>query len=336
MDILVFTENKNIGKIFSPLTRSKTYNILMLPLTELRKTVRTGKNHRLLYVDITGFAEKARNGILNLLCRSGHVLFGIIDPKEEIKDKALLFHKGAADYLGREQCREGITAARLKSVLLFKGTDGPAAQAGTAAVRLSADAASKTPSKALLARNWNMVVPGNEYLFYMMFIELDGHHEISQRVGEKAVGELLTAFQSLVELYIAPAKGRLWIWNDFGGIVLFPYTKNPAAIIGSCMRFMLSRRSASIEQCAQKVLLSYRIVLHTGSSVYRERGKTGRIISDAVNSLSHMGLKFARPGNLYITDDIFFHTPRTLQDCFKKAGQFQCYELYRMKLPKKY
>jgi class 3 adenylate cyclase len=332
MNIILFSDNKNIKNIFIRVEKTGTHTIQILPLKDLKKTVREIKTHCLLYIDVSFLNGKKLNGVLNSLNKATHIRFGVMDPRETITDKAAVFFKGAADYLGRAQCKEGISADRIKGVLAFKPAESHAPRPGLS----TANMASAVSSNVLRARSWNMVQPGSEYLFYMMFVELDGHHEISQRVGEKALESLLSSFQFSVEHQTAAEKGRLWIWNDFGGIVLFPFTNKPSAIIASCMRFMFSRRVISIERCAPKMLLSYRIVLHTGSTVYRERGKTGRIISDAVNSLSHMGNKFAQPGNMYITEEIFSKTPQALQDCFKKAGQFQSFELYRMKLPLKY
>jgi class 3 adenylate cyclase len=363
MDIIVFSDLKNIPNIFCGLEKSGTHTLRFLPLKALKKTVRGLEPPCLVYVDVSCVSDTELDALLKTLHKSPQTGFGIIDPRDSVKDKAALFFRGAADYLGRAQCKEGVSAARIKDVLEFletgKDLASPAAgrrrknhaasvESGrrrqeTAGRRGKVPAAASLPktaaaaaSKVQHARNWGMVQPGNEYMFYLMFVELDGQHELSQRIGEKAVGELLFAFQSLVKTYTAAEKGRLWIWNDFGGIVLFPFTTRPSAIISSCMRLMLSRRIISIERCAPKMLLSYRIVLHTGSTVYRERGKTGRIISDAVNSLSHMGYKFARPGNMYITDEIFSKTPQSMRDCFKTAGQFQCFELHRMKLPLRY
>jgi class 3 adenylate cyclase len=360
MDIIVFSDQKNITNIFCGLEKSRVHTLRFLTLKDLKKTARGLAAPCLFYVDISCVSDRELDHLIKTLNKSTQAGFGIIDHRETIKDKAALFFKGAADYLGREQCKQGVSAARIKDVLEFIRTENKAAfpaanrreRAPAAAQHAQREAAGQRegasagaplpktaaalPSKILRARSWNMVQPGNEYLFHMMFVELDGQYALSQRVGEKAVENLLSSFQSVVKTYTAAEKGRLWIWNDFGGIVLFPFTNKPSAIIASCMRLMLSRRIISIERCASKMLLSYRIVLHAGSTLYKERGNTGRIISDAVNSLSHMGYKFAKPGNIYITDEIFSKIPLPLQDCFKKAGRFQCFELHRMKLPLRY
>ncbi|MBN1798315.1 MAG: adenylate/guanylate cyclase domain-containing protein [Spirochaetales bacterium] len=332
MDIIVFSDNKTIKKIFSKIEKSRTYNLRFFPLSELKKSIQCITKQTLLYLDISTYTEKQLFGLLNLLDRTDFIRFGIIDTKETVKDKAQLFFKGASDYLGINQCKNDIRPARLKNIIAFK----PFADIPDRHQITRAKDASAAASKLRCAKNWESIQSGNEYLFYMMFIELDGYHEIQQRVGEKAIERLLSSFQKVTANYLVHEKGRLWIWNDFGGIILFPAGNKIQGIIAACMRLMLSRRLISIEQCAQKVLLSYRIVLQTGSTMYHERGKTGRIISDSVNSLSHLGTKFARPGNFYITDDLFTKAPEALQECFSCAGEFQNTALFRMRLPVKY
>jgi CheY-like chemotaxis protein/class 3 adenylate cyclase len=332
MDIIVCSDNKTINKMFSKIKKSKTYEVRLLPLAELKKTIRSVTRHTLLYIDISACTETEVSRLLNQLQKTDTIRFGIIDPKEMIKDKTQPFFKGASDYLGKDLCKKEILAARLKNVIAFKPFADISDRHQIMRTKNTSGVYSKLPS----AKNWNSIQSGSEYLFYMMFIELDGYHEIHQRVGEKVIESLLSSFQRSVEKYLAYEKGRLWIWNDFGGIILFPAGNNIQGIIAACMRLMLSRRLISIEQCTQKVLLSYRIVLQTGSTMYHERGKTGRIISDSVNSLSHMGTKFARPGNFYVTDDLFCKAPESLQECFSCAGEFQDTALFRMKLPVKY
>ncbi len=332
MDIIVFSDNKNIKKIFTKIEKSNPYKARLLPLSELKKSIRSLTQQTFFYIDISTYTEKELFGLLNLLSKADTLSFGIIDPKETVKDKALLFFKGASDYLGRKQSKEEMLPSRLTNVLTFKPITKVSDRQQTRHTENAPIGSSKLPR----AKNWDNIQSGSEYLFYMMFIELDGYHDIQQRVGEKAIESLLSSFQRVVENYLAHEKGRLWIWNDFGGIILFPAGNNIQGIIAACMRLMLSRRLISIEQCAQKVLLSYRIVLHMGSTIYHERGKTGRIISDAVNSLSHMGSKFARPGNFYVTDDLLSKAPDALQECFTKAGEVQDTTLFRMKLPVRY
>jgi class 3 adenylate cyclase len=332
MDIIVVSDNSNIKNIFTKIEKSRTYTLKILTLSDLKKAVHSVTDHTLFYIDISAYAEGELSRILNLLNKTDTIRFGIIDPKESFKDKALLFFMGASDYLGREQCAQGIVPSRLKNVLAFK----PPAVLPAGRKQRRTDKTSPVSSRFPRAKNWNTIEPGNEYLFYMMFIELDGYNELHQRVGEKAIESLLSSFQRAVEKYLSYERGRLWIWNDFGGIILFPASPKIQAITAVCMRLMLSRRLISIEQCASKVLLSYRIVLCTGSTVYHERGKTGRIISDSVNSLSHIGSKFAQPGNFYITDELLCKNPSALQECFEAAGEFQNTKLFRMKLPVKY
>jgi hypothetical protein len=238
---------------------------------------------------------------------------------------------GARDYLGPKLCREPISGKRLEAVIAFFESNGRSKKSTILATDTETSASS-VPA----AKNWKNVEAGKEYKFYMMFIELDGYRDISHRIGEAAVGRLLLYFQKTVEKFVANDQGRLWIWNDFGGIILFPIVRDFNNIIAACLRLMLSRRIISIEQNEHKLLFSYRVVLYEGSTVYRERGKTGRIISDAVNSLSHIGTKFARPGNFYLTGTLLCNAKPKIKECFLDAGCYEGTPLDRMKLPQRF
>jgi class 3 adenylate cyclase len=249
-----------------------------------------------------------------------------------VKDVALLFLNGAVDYLGIHQCKAPISLQRIKSVNSFLGKNGKIGKGRPPSTEKNDTIAPAPPP----AKNWDKILSGTEYLFYMMFIELDGYKDINERLDDAEVEELLANFQNTVGKYIAGENGRLWIWNDFGGIILFPFSVKLEGIVSACMRLMLSRRIVSIEQSSQKLLLSFRIVVYAGSTTYRERGKTGRIVSDAVNSLTHIGSRFAEPGRFFLSKELYQQLSSAFQECFTEAGCYENTLLYRMKLPRTY
>ncbi|MBN1524697.1 MAG: adenylate/guanylate cyclase domain-containing protein [Spirochaetales bacterium] len=292
------------------------------------KIIRQNNATVFYYFDITFFSQKEIRSILRVSDKKKYFV-GIIDHKQAISDPALLFSSGLHDYLGPQLCRQPMELKRFNEILCRQNVDFSDQEAGNSKNQLITSLVKK-------ASDWKNVQTGTEYLFTMMYIELDGSRNFGNRVRESTIDRLLHNFQRTVESYVSQQNGRLWIWNDFGGIVLFPYNENPTEVIVTCMRLMLSRRIISVDNSEQKLLLSYRIVLYPGSTVYRERGKTGRIISDAVNSLAHIGQKYAHPGNMYVSKNMYTHCRQSIQECFTESGNFEGTELYSMRLPESY
>jgi hypothetical protein len=325
MDIYVFSDDKRLPRLFGNIPRARFH-----PLKELAALVPAARTSAFFYIDLAGLAKSRLSAFRRAVDANPVVSYGFIDAAGGEKDPALLFLAGARDYLGPALCAKPLSASRVRLAAAPGG--------GTAAApkNLKAEEEKETLSTAPRARDWANVTPGEEYLFRMLYIELDGHKDMSARVADNALGRLLDYFQKRVEEFIRPGAGKLWIWNDFSGIALFPFQKKADEVTAACLRFMLSRRILSVDQNIQKLLFSYRLVLMTGGTIYRERGKTGRIISDAVNSLSHIGMKFAKPGNCYLSRDIYEELSPNLRKCFAPAGTFERVPLLRFKLPAKY
>jgi len=94
---------------------------------------------------------------------------------------------------------------------------------------------------------------------------------------------------------------------------------------------MLDRNIISAEDIGFNIPLSYRISLHIGNTVYKNRGDTGHIVSDTINSVFHIGQKYAGPGGFYVTQEIFPFIPKGLDAYFIPAGVFEGREIRRMR-----
>jgi hypothetical protein len=69
--------------------------------------------------------------------------------------------------------------------------------------------------------------------------------------------------------------------------------------------------------------LNFVFALHYGSISYKPPGRTGTVVSDAVNYVFHLGGKKAEAGRLTVSGDLPGVTiPKTLLDCFVSAGEF--------------
>jgi hypothetical protein len=319
MEIHIFSDNNRLARLFASIPKTR-----LRPLKELTAAVPAARAPVFFYIDAAGLTKAKRSALRRAVAANPAVSYGIIDSAGAEKDPALFFLEGARDYLGPALCAKPLSAARIKLAVTAAGGErtgrpGPEEEKDTGA--------------APRARDWSAVTSGEEYLFRMLYIALDGHKDMGARVAEHTLHRLIEYFQKRSEQFVRAVDGKLWMWNDFSGIALIPFKAKADETAAACLRFMLSRRLVSVEQNIQKLLFSYRLVLMNGSTIYRERGKTGRIISDAVNSLSHIGMKFAKPGNCYIARDIHDELSANLKKCFTSAGTFEQVPLLRLKLP---
>jgi hypothetical protein len=329
MDIFVCTDDARVKAMFGKLAKAKANPLRFAAAEDAAAAVAQAAGPALFYLDSGSLAKKKLTSLRQAIAADARLRFAIIDPDGEVDDPAALLQAGALDYIGPKLCRTGITAARINQSLAASKAVVPAA--GKKTPQGKAAIAGPIP-----ARDWSSVKTGGEYRFRMLYIELDGHKDSGLRSSESMLGRLIAYFQKAVERALAAEGGRLWIWTDFSGIVLFPIAASPDAVTAAVMRLMLSRRLVSMDQDIQKLLFSYRLVLIDGATVYRERGRTDTIISDAVNSLSHIGAKYSKPGNFYMAADIHAGLSPALKKCFIPAGAFEGIALVKMKLPGRY
>jgi hypothetical protein len=175
---------------------------------------------------------------LKYLSRLYGFKYGIIDERGVIEDSASLFHLGAADYVCKNILKSGITHLRIKKAATFR------------AVRVKEPTAqlSKRMKYIPSGRDWRGIKSGQEYTFTLMYIELDDKAKLKDSLSDHQLIYVTKRFKSFVQRAVAPLGGRLWIWNDFGGLVLFPYDGKSCEPIITCFRLMLSRTIFSVEE----------------------------------------------------------------------------------------
>ena len=76
----------------------------------------------------------------------------------------------------------------------------------------------------------------------------------------------------------------MWIWNNFEGLILFPFNGKTCDAILACFRMILYRKMTCVEKLSFNTLFSFRIALHIGSTVYERRGNTKNIISNSAEN----------------------------------------------------
>jgi len=325
VEIVLFTDKPSVEKQFDLLKRSRGFTFLHYPRSELRKTVKNLNRGAFLYLDISGLKDDERSKMLHFMARLKEFRYGIIDTEGAIQDVATLLHDGASDYVNKSVMREKISIKRVRKAVQIHDL-GPVPQ-GKAVKTANGQAIIPTGS------DWSTVRQGQEYTFGMMYIELDDQSTMKNKMSDSQINTLMSAFKRYIERSIAPLKGRIWIWNDFGGLILFPFDGKRCDAPVVCFRLMLSRMIFSVEDTGLDRIFSYRIAFHIGNTVFKRKGETGTIVSTSINTIFHLGQKYLHPGQFYITEDALRFTPEGLKKSFLPVGNYEGHDILRMKLP---
>jgi hypothetical protein len=334
MDIHVFTDKKNTGNIFSAVEKGRTYQVSYYGVKDFKKTYPKLQNRSLCYIDLYHLDDKEQDKLLSSLRRIRSVYYGIIDPRNKVTDVGDLFHSGAVDYIGRDVCREGISLQRAKKIDRIISEKEAIADSLTEELPASSQSCDAAHNYISSGRNWKNIKNNQEYTFLMMYVELDDQSEFQNKSSKSHTSSIINSFKAYLEQFFAPMQGKIWMWKDFGGLLLFPFDgKNVEAVI-QALRFLLSRRIAAVEHFGLSKLLSYRIAFHIGNTKYRSSGTTGNIVSDSINSIFHLGKKSNDRGELCITEEVYHFLPEGIKFLFVVKGSYEGRKILRMRLPK--
>lgn len=325
MVIYIFSDSTSAGRCFTKITNKNGITFKVSPLDKLKKTILDLQKDSISYIDISSYNEKDLLKLLNFLRKLSGPHYGIIDPKGMIDDAAALFHKGAIDYIGKKLYTKGISPVRMKEIIrIYCPTS-----------IINAVKPAEISNRFIPSCNdWNSIEAGREYTFCFMFIELDNKTGLKKKhFGADAKYDPEQFFRKFVQNMITPVNGKIWMWMDSGGLALFPFDGKKCDAILSAFRLMLSRKIFNIEQSMFNTALSYRIVIHIGNTIFESEGNTGTLVSDAINSVFHLGQKFAEAGNLYLTGEAYEFTMDNLKNYFLPLGEYEGRSIYRMRCP---
>ena len=320
MNVFVFSSTKGIEKSFPA---KKGVTVAFAEPGEFAKKIKIVPPGSAVYLDASSFEGAALVKALAAAVKRGGIAAGIIDPKGTVSDVAALFHAGAADYIGKELLKAGVKSSRF---------DAAAAFSGAAACREDAPA-EPAVSIPLSGSDWKGVVSGREYMFCFLFVELDrvGSLKAAQFGGQGANPAEL--FRQFIETQLRGSGGKMWMWSDFGGVILFPFDGKKCSVIEPLFRLVLNRTLFSAEESLATTALSFRAAVHIGPTRFRDRGETGKIVSDSVNFIFHLGQKRAQPGCVYITREVRDLFPEHVAEYFNGDGSYEGRELFVMKRP---
>jgi hypothetical protein len=96
------------------------------------------------------------------------------------------------------------------------------------------------------------------------------------------------------------------------------------AVVEAVLKMILNSRLISIEDIGLSIEVDFTFALHYGETIYQAPGKTGRVISETINYIFHLGTKKAEPGRLTISSDVPDEVIAPgLKDIFCTAGTFE-------------
>ena len=291
------------------------------PRRELKRALPSLELSPLVYLDVSGLTPTGRTRLLAIVSSAPRVRFCILDPADQVADVAAVFHAGAVDYVGKATASTRVSPGRREAVLSF------ARSVGRGLVDESSPSA--VDLQAAQADGWADIEPGTEHTFAILFVEVDAAEEMKKRYEQENLAAAMSTFREFIHRSAAQFGGRCWMWGRFGGLVLFPlHQRTPFAVLCG-LRILLSSIFYDCEQSILPGRLSFRMALSVGTTVYRE-GDTGRIISDAVNSIFHLGRKFTKPAQFVLTADAMELVPVQLKDFFLPAGSYEGRRIFRM------
>jgi hypothetical protein len=245
--------------------------------------------------------------------------YGILDAGGEIADPATYFHQGFADYIGASLAAAGASVKRVPSVEAFKPVT-------SAAPAIAPD------SRWITAPNgWADIKDGKEYTFCMAYVELDKQNEVREYFRGPSFTQFRERFQNAIARKVEPAGGRVWMWSDYGGLILFPFDGAGCPAIDVFFRLYLNRVLFFAEELELEFLLSFHTAMILGTTQYQSRGNTGTIIADAVTSIHHLGQKYAPSETLSLSEELKPFIPSTLKSFFVPQGEYEGRKIIRMK-----
>lgn len=311
MKICLFSDNQGVRAYFKS-CRNCLPDLSVKSIRYIKRELKREEEESFIYLDIESLGREKADALISAI-KETELPWGIIDPEGREPDPAGYFHAGASDYIGKALL-EGCGGDRFRRVLRFAKGEG----------------SHETEERGEECAGWDDIVPGREYPFFMMFIQVTPHSEWKTKTGKGHLETMQTRFHDVVERATAPYDGKIWMWNHWGGLVLFPYRERECDAFIPALRLHLNKALISIEEECFNSRLSFRIALNAGRTTYSPRGETGTIISDSVNFIFHLGQKFTPEGGFCITKAIYELLPDGLKPYFSYSEDFEGHPVYAL------
>ena len=335
MGIYVFTKKEAALKTIFPKT-----TIFLTQVSSKHNPDDTGFS----YIDVSGFSAadiKKNLALFKKTCKG--TPWGVIDPKGNIKDPATLFFDEASDYLGPDffiKKPKVIDPKRLKTASKWRFEFSSKALNKNLKKLASKELVSKELASSLstglpktgikippstLFPGWKKMQTGKTMPFYLLHCAIKGKMSLNTRLGE--INHAHLQQRLLAYLYHSFRDADGLVWMDSGKDFLFllpPKTKNAEVVAKACLKMLASAPLIAIESLGLTIPVNFVFAMHYGSIRYSPPGKTGTVVSDAVNFIFHLGGKKAEPGRFTISGELPDGSiPKALEDCFVSSGEFE-------------
>ena len=323
---MIFTDNERLSSLFEEGSLYKNINVTIRSLDKIKGNLLNNNSESYYYIDVNDLPQKEIDNLMEKI-RVEKLNIGIIDPKGKIKDPASLIFKGFFDYLGKDVIKrllqsQELDFSRIESAINF--------HKNRLTVSNFKKGKEKLEKEVNFCSNWKEVKEGKEYLFWILFIVVDNVDRLKESISNEYRKYLFARFKEFVRKIVKKGNGRIWIWNEHGGVVLFPYNGIDIDAIATSIRLIMNRRIFSFE-LKDSFDLYYRLALHRGKTIYKKRGETGTIISDDINKVFHLGLDFANRSGFYITEAAMKLLPRRAINAFEDLGIYEGLRIFKFR-----
>lgn len=336
MRIVVCTDNADAVKHFRALKRSGSFTVERAPIADA--TNDCDRDDSMLYVDAAGFSRPELRRVLQELADQRRP-FGVLDETDSVIDVAELFHQGACDYIGSHVLNDGLATARVRRALAhfdrryaFDEEATPQTATTGRSPQLVGDRSDDGIGIVAATPGWDSITDGGEYSFYMLFAGLDPISSAHRESTDRSLRDTRSAFRDLFTRYFGPAAGRVFMWKEDSGILLFPFDPASPEPVVLCFRLMLNKVIVQTEHLSAFGPVTWRLALHVGRTTYRSAGHTDTIVSESVNHVFHIGSNFLPADSCYLTGEAMRTAPEGLRTYFVGEGTYERSKMYRMRI----
>jgi hypothetical protein len=320
MTIFIFSSSTKINLGFD----AKTSKLVQfLPLTAIGK--HNPSSDDMSYIDVSSADDKEAIRLIGVLKR--HCLqspWGIVDLKGILQDPANWFFNGASDYIGAETIKLGIKGKRFSQIQAFFASRNDIQDEAVMAVPIAS--ANKKVSISNKFSGWNTIKTDEICPFFFLYVSFQGKSNVRARLGENGFNVLKIRLRNLLQQSFSESDALLWMETESDFLFLIPpkYQNAKSAVV-ACLKTLISMPLIIAEKFGLiNFSADFVFALHYGKVPFKAPGKTGTVISEAVNFIFHLGAKFAKPGRLSISGDVpRAVVPDKLQDMFIDAGTFE-------------
>lgn len=305
MRTILLSKSRSLELLFEPCPERR-------PPQDLDELTSDPPDDAVIYLDAAALPKRGLADALDRLSSSRHLRWALIDRARTFHDPAAIFHAGGCDYVGPEAQEGAIDAQRLERVAAY-------------AARLDPEASRHHAHRAHGSSfpGWDALEEGKSYELLTLYAALADADGLRTRLGENRFARLKANAQTLAANLAQDAGGLLWIVDDRSFLLLFQ-PETVTQVITSCLKVLANMQLISFEQFRlEQETVSLSFSLRRAPVPWQKPGKTGTVISDALNYIFHLGRRFTPPGSIDLVDGLGAELPPRLAARLESAGDFE-------------